>query len=42
MIPFFNRMLSFVRENKKTPILWCELDNIYPPAKDYLFPILRM
>ena len=38
MIPFFNRMLSFVRENKKTPIFWCELDNIYPPAKDYLFP----
>ena len=38
MIPFFNRMLTFVRENHKTPILWCELDNIYPPANDYLFP----
>lgn len=38
MIPFFGRMLSFVRDNGKTPILWCELDNIYPPANDYLFP----
>ena len=38
MIPFFSRMLSFVQENNKTPILWCELDNIYPPANDYLFP----
>lgn len=38
MIPFFDRMLSFVRENGKTAILWCELDNIYPPANDYLFP----
>lgn len=38
MIPFFDRMLSFVRENGKSPMLWCELDNIYPPANDYLFP----
>lgn len=38
MIPFFGRMLSFVEDNGKTPILWCELDNIYPPANDYLFP----
>ena len=38
MIPFFSRMLSFVQENNKTPMLWCELDNIYPPANDYLFP----
>ena len=38
MIPFFNRMLSFVQENDKTPILWCELDKIYLPANDYLFP----
>lgn len=38
MIPFFKRMLSFVQENGKTPILWCELDNEYPPANDYLFP----
>ena len=38
MIPFFKRMLTFVKENGKTPILWCELDNIYPPAKEYLFP----
>lgn len=38
MIPFFNRMLSFIEENGKSPILWCELDNIYAPANDYLFP----
>lgn len=38
MIPFFQRMLSFVEANGKEPILWCELDNIYPPANDYLFP----
>ena len=38
MIPFFNRMLDFVRKDGKEPILWCELDNIYPPANDYLFP----
>ena len=38
MIPFFDRMLSFVRENGKTPMLWCELNSIYPPASDYLFP----
>lgn len=38
MIPFFERMLGFVEDNGKTPILWCELDNIYPPANDYLFP----
>lgn len=38
MIPFFSRMLAFVQENQKTPILWCELDNIYPPANEYLFP----
>lgn len=38
MIPFFDQMLGFVRENNKKPILWCELNNIYPPADDYLFP----
>lgn len=38
MIPFFNRMLDFVREDGKEPVLWCELNNIYPPATDYLFP----
>lgn len=38
MVPFFNRMLSFVEENGKSPILWCELDNIHAPANDYLFP----
>lgn len=34
---FFGKMLAFVRENGKEPLLWCELDNIYPPANDYLF-----
>ncbi len=38
MIPFFDKILSFVRANGKKPILWCELNNIYPPADDYLFP----
>lgn len=38
MIPFFDRMLSFVRADGKEPILWCELDNIRMPANDYLFP----
>lgn len=38
MVPFFNRILASVREAGKRPILWCELDNIYPPANDYLFP----
>lgn len=38
MVPFFNRMLAFVRQAGKKPILWCELNNIYPPADDYLFP----
>ena len=38
MIPFFNNILEIVRENNKKAILWCELDNIWPPANDYLFP----
>ena len=38
MIPFFDRMLRVVRANEKRPVLWCELNNIYPPADDYLFP----
>ena len=38
MIPFFERILEAVRAGGKRPILWCELDNIYPPANDYLFP----
>ncbi|MBR4128330.1 MAG: beta-N-acetylhexosaminidase [Bacteroidaceae bacterium] len=38
MIPFFNRVLDEVRKNDKKPILWCELNNIWPPADDYLFP----
>lgn len=35
---FFENILALVRENGKKPILWCELDNIYPPASNYLFP----
>ncbi|MBO7266737.1 MAG: beta-N-acetylhexosaminidase [Bacteroidaceae bacterium] len=38
MTPFFDRILEAVRAHGKKPILWCELDNIYPPANDYLFP----
>lgn len=38
MTPFFDRILATVRMAGKRPILWCELDNIYPPANDYLFP----
>lgn len=38
MIPFFGRMLDFVRKDGKEPILWCELDNVRLPANDYLFP----
>ena len=38
MIPFFNTILGAVRDNGKKAILWCELDNIWPPANDYLFP----
>ena len=38
MTPFFDRILEAVRAGGKHAILWCELDNIYPPANDYLFP----
>ena len=38
MIPFFDKMLGMVKAAGKSPVLWCELDNIYPPATDYLFP----
>lgn len=38
MIPFFNNILDIVRRNGKEAILWCELDNIWPPANEYLFP----
>ncbi len=41
MIPFFRKMLAMVRKEGKKPVLWCELDNIYPPAHDYLFPYDR-
>ena len=35
---FFSKVLSSVRKYGKEPMLWCELDNIYMPANDYLFP----
>lgn len=38
MIPFFDRIFAFVQNNNKSPMLWCELNSIYPPADDYLFP----
>lgn len=38
MIPFFSRMLDYVRQDGKEPILWCELDEVRMPANDYLFP----
>lgn len=38
MIPFFSKVLKSVKEAGKKAILWCELDNIYMPANDYLFP----
>lgn len=38
MIPFFDKILDIVRANGKEAILWCELDNMWPPANDYLFP----
>ena len=38
MIPFFNRMFSILEQKGKSPILWCELDSIFPPVKGYLFP----
>lgn len=35
---FFSKMLAFVRNGNKTPVLWCELDNIRMPANEFLFP----
>lgn len=35
---FFSRVLDIVRNNGKKTILWCELDNMWPPANKYLFP----
>lgn len=37
MQPFFEALLPTVRAAGKRPILWCELDNIRPPAKEFLF-----
>ncbi|WP_288732045.1 beta-N-acetylhexosaminidase [uncultured Parabacteroides sp.] len=38
MIPFFNRMFDFLKQKRKLPILWCELDSIHLPVNDFLFP----
>lgn len=38
MIPFFERMLGFVKEGGKQAMLWCELNDIRYPANKYLFP----
>lgn len=35
---FFSKILDIVKRNNKEAILWCELDNMWPPANDYLFP----
>ena len=34
---FFTNIIGCVREKGKTPVLWCELDNIWMPAHEYLF-----
>lgn len=34
---FFKHILASVEKYGKEPILWCELDNIYLPAEEYLF-----
>lgn len=34
---FFGKVLASVRKYKLKAVLWCELDNIYPPANTYLF-----
>lgn len=34
---FFSHIIACVREKGKTPVLWCELDNIWMPAHEYLF-----
>lgn len=34
---FFAQILPTVKENRKKAILWCELDNMWLPAKEYLF-----
>lgn len=37
MQPFFERILASARKYGKRPVLWVELNNIYPPADDFLF-----
>lgn len=38
MSVFFERIFQMTEKNNKQPILWCELDNNWLPAKDFLFP----
>ncbi len=35
---FFGRIHQMVKQNKKELMLWCELDNIRLPAREFLFP----
>lgn len=34
---FFEKIFKSVRKNGKQPMMWCELDNVYMPANEYLF-----
>lgn len=38
MTYFFGKVIKSVKGVGKQVILWCELDNIYMPVTDYLFP----
>lgn len=35
---FFGKVLDSARKYQLKPILWCELDNMWMPANEYLFP----
>ncbi len=38
MSVFFGRILDSVRRHGKQPVMWCELDNMWMPANEYMFP----
>lgn len=38
MSVLFGRILDSVRRSGKQPVMWCELDNMWMPANEYLFP----
>lgn len=38
MNDFFAPVFESIRRNGKQPMMWCELDNIRMPAKEYMFP----